>query len=181
MARGGDQRARQRRFAGTQFALEQQGPARGPCRQCRADALNWLAETPGEARNRVITPHPAEAARLLGSDTATVQADRRAAVMELQARFGGVAVLKGAGSLVFGGAEPPWLCTAGNPGMAAAGMGDVLTGVIAALLAQGLGPEEAAAAGVELHARAGDVAARSGERGLLAGDLIAALRDVVNP
>lgn len=146
-----------------------------------ADALNWLAQTPGAAPNRVITPHPGEAARLLGSDTARVQADRKAAVTELQSRYGGVAVLKGAGSLVFGGEAPPWLCSAGNPGMAAAGMGDVLTGVIAALLAQGLDPEQAAAAGVELHARAGDMAARAGERGMLAGDLIPLLRDLVNP
>ncbi len=98
----------------------------------------------------------------------------------LQAKFGGVAVLKGAGSLVSSSSGVPWLCTAGNPGMAAAGMGDVLTGIIAALLAQGLSIEEAAASGVEIHARAGDRAARAGERGLLASDLSSEIRGIIN-
>lgn len=146
-----------------------------------ADALNWLAESPSEHASRVITPHPGEAGTLLGSSTAEVQSDRRAAVSGLQEQYGGVAVLKGAGSLVFGGSGVPWLCTAGNPGMASAGMGDVLTGVIAALMAQGLTPDEAAVLGVEIHARAGDRAAASGERGILASDLLAELRSVVNP
>ena len=74
----------------------------------------------------------------------------------------------------------PWLCAAGNPGMASAGMGDALTGVIAALRAQGIGAEPAALLGVEVHARAGDRAARDGERGLLAGDVIDAVRQEVN-
>lgn len=146
-----------------------------------ADALNWLAETPASAENRVITPHPGEAGTLLGSSAAAVQADRRAAVEELQRRYGGVAVLKGAGSLVLGGSGVLWQCSAGNAGMAAPGMGDVLTGIIAALLAQGLPAEEAAAIGVEVHARAGDRAAEAGQRGLLATDLLAELRSVVNP
>jgi len=147
-----------------------------------ADALNLLAEEPGAVRQRVITPHPGEAARLLGRPTAEIQADRVAAAAELQAKFGGVAVLKGAGTIVCSGdGLPPLVCTAGNPGMAAPGMGDVLTGVIGALLAQGLGPRDAAAVGVEAHARAGDIAARRGERGLLASDLLAELRTVVNP
>ncbi len=146
-----------------------------------ADGLNWLAERPNEADVRVITPHPGEAGSLLGMASADIQADRVAAVEALQQRYGGVAVLKGAGSLVATGDGVPWICTAGNPGMAAAGMGDVLTGIIAALLAQGLSAEQAALAGVLSHARAGDVAARSGERGLIASDLIATLRDVINP
>lgn len=146
-----------------------------------ADALNWLAETPASAENRVITPHPGEAGTLLGSSAAAVQADRRVAVEELQRRYGGVAVLKGAGSLVLGGSGVLWQCSAGNAGMAAPGMGDVLTGIIAALLAQGLPAEEAAAIGVEVHARAGDRAAEAGQRGLLATDLLAELRSVVNP
>ena len=75
----------------------------------------------------------------------------------------------------------PWLCTGGNPGMASPGMGDVLTGIIAALLAQGLGKEAAAVVGVEVHARAGDRAAKAGERGTIASDLIVELRRVVNP
>jgi NAD(P)H-hydrate epimerase len=146
-----------------------------------ADGLNWLAEHPNAADARVITPHPGEAGSLLGMASADIQADRVAAVEALQQRYGGVAVLKGAGSLIATGDDVPWICTSGNPGMAAAGMGDVLTGIIAALLAQGLSVEQAALAGVESHARAGDVAARSGERGLIASDLIATLRDVINP
>lgn len=144
-----------------------------------ADALNFLAEEPGSADHRVITPHPGEAGRLLGIDTAEVQADRPAALKALESRYGGTVVLKGAGSLSSG--EVPYLCTAGNPGMGSAGMGDVLTGVIAALMAQGMAPELAAATGVEAHARAGDLAARDGERGLIASDLMAGLRTVLNP
>jgi len=146
-----------------------------------ADALNWLAARPGSADRRILTPHPGEAATLLGMSATAVQADRRAALAGLQAKFGGVAVLKGAGSLISSASGVPWLCTAGNPGMAAAGMGDVLTGIIAGLLAQGLPLEDAAVVGVEVHARAGDLAAAAGERGLIATDLLAALRRVVNP
>ena len=145
-----------------------------------ADALNLLAASPGEAVRRIITPHPGEAGRLLGISAAELQRDRTAAVQALAARYGGTAVLKGAGTLVSSAGDTPSLCTHGNPGMATAGMGDVLTGVIAGLLAQGLNPADAAAAGVELHARAGDSAAVDGERGLMASDLIAALRAIVN-
>jgi len=146
-----------------------------------ADALNWLAESAVICQNRVITPHPGEAGTLLGSSAVAVQSDRRSALAKLRERYGGVVVLKGSGTLVSAGSDTPWLCTAGNPGMAAPGMGDVLTGIIAALLAQGLTPEDAAAIGVEVHARAGDLAAKTGERGLLASDLLAELRGVINP
>jgi NAD(P)H-hydrate epimerase len=145
-----------------------------------ADALNLLALTPSSIGNRIITPHPGEAATLLGVDSAEVQADRPGALASLAAKYGGVAVLKGAGTLI-SSESVPFICTAGNPGMAAPGMGDVLTGVIAALLAQGLSTGDAAAGGVELHARAGDAAAQGGERGMLASDLIAALPRVANP
>ena len=147
-----------------------------------ADALNLLAAAPQTSARWVITPHPGEAGRLLGCPTAEVQADRFAAVRRLQGRFGGVAVLKGAGTLVYGASHrPPGVCSGGNPGMASGGMGDALTGIIAALIAQGLSLEEAAAAGVCLHAAAGDLAAtQGGERGLLASDLIAAIRPVLN-
>jgi len=147
-----------------------------------ADALNLLAAAPQASHRWIVTPHPGEAGRLLGRPTAEVQADRFAAVRELQARFGGVAVLKGAGTLIFGASHrPPGVCSDGNPGMASGGMGDALTGIVAALVAQGLSLEEAAGAGVCLHAAAGDLAAaRGGERGLLASDLIAALRPVLN-
>jgi ADP-dependent NAD(P)H-hydrate dehydratase / NAD(P)H-hydrate epimerase len=145
-----------------------------------ADALNLLAEQPGKASGRVITPHPGEAARLLGMTTAEIQADRPGALARLQAEYGGIVVLKGAGTLV--SASPvPRVCTAGNPGMASAGMGDVLTGIVAALAAQGTELPLAAAVGVGVHARAGDRAAAAGERGLIASDLLAELRAVVNP
>jgi NAD(P)H-hydrate epimerase len=99
----------------------------------------------------------------------------------MQRQYGGTVVLKGAGSLVSSTTGPSWLCCAGNPGMAAPGMGDVLAGVIGALLAQGLSADVAAALGVEVHARAGDLAAAGGERGLMASDLMTWLRNVVNP
>ena len=146
-----------------------------------ADALNLLAGEPASADNRIITPHPGEAARLLACTTADVQSNRPASAADLAQRFGGIAVLKGAGSLVATAAGGLSICTAGNPGMASPGMGDVLTGLIAGLLAQGLDLETAALAGVEVHARAGDRAARGGERGVIASDLLAELRAVVNP
>ncbi len=145
-----------------------------------ADALNWLARHPDRSPTRIITPHPGEAATLLGVSTLAIQTDRRAAVEQLQQRYGGVAVLKGAGSLVKSAAGVPWVSASGNPGMAAPGMGDVLTGIIAALLGQGLSLEGAAMAGVEIHAQVGDLAAVKGERGMLASDLLAELRNVVN-
>lgn len=145
-----------------------------------ADALNLVALDPRKRDDWVLTPHPGEAARLLGCSAADVQADRFQAVREIQRRYGGVAVLKGAGTLICNGAEPIAVCSAGNPGMASAGMGDVLTGVIAGLRAQGVAASAAAPLGVCLHATAGDLAAREGERGLLAGDLMPHLRRLVN-
>jgi NAD(P)H-hydrate epimerase len=145
-----------------------------------ADALNLLAPAPAVAERRVITPHPGEAATLLGVGTAEIQGDRPAALAALVEKYGGTAVLKGAGTLVSSTSHAPILCTSGNPGMASPGMGDVLTGIIAAFMAQGLDPENAAAVGVEAHARAGDRAAASGERGLIASDLLSELRAVLN-
>jgi ADP-dependent NAD(P)H-hydrate dehydratase / NAD(P)H-hydrate epimerase len=148
-----------------------------------ADGLNLLALRP-EARGRwALTPHPGEAARLLGSDAAAVQRDRLAAVRELARRFAAVAVLKGAHSLVAtpDADAPPRVCDRGNPGMATAGMGDVLTGVIGSLLAQTRDLTASVQAGVLLHALAGDAAAVGGERGTLAGDLLAQLRRWANP
>ena len=111
---------------------------------------------------------------------ARVQDDRVAALRALTEKYRATVVLKGAATLVGAPGSRPWLCTAGNPGMASAGMGDALTGVIAALRAQGIDAESAAALGVAVHARAGDRATRGGERGLLAGDLIEAVRQEVN-
>ena len=145
-----------------------------------ADALTLLAAAPQRRAGWILTPHPGEAARLLATDSASVQRDRLGAVQEIATRYGGTCVLKGAHTLVKGADPVPWVCDRGNPGMATAGSGDVLTGVIAALLAGGAEPSLAAAAGVLIHAEAGDRAASAGERGVIAGDLIAELKGVVN-
>ncbi|MCE8020579.1 NAD(P)H-hydrate dehydratase [Halomonas sp. MCCC 1A11036] len=148
-----------------------------------ADGLNLLATRfPGLRRDDwVLTPHPGEAGRLLGCSTAEVEADRPAAARELQQSRGGVVVLKGAGSLVAGPADMA-VCPYGNPGMASGGMGDVLSGILGALLAQGLPLETAARLGVMVHAMAADMAVRdAGERGLLAADLASYARVIVNP
>jgi NAD(P)H-hydrate epimerase len=146
-----------------------------------ADGLNLLAHEPRRfAQPAVLTPHPGEAARLLHDSIDAVEADRYAAVRELAARHGAVAVLKGAGSLIAAPDGRVAVCPWGNPGMATGGMGDLLTGIIAALLAQGCMVWEAACLGVGLHARAGDLAAEQGERGLLASDLLSALRRLGN-
>jgi NAD(P)H-hydrate epimerase len=143
-----------------------------------ADALNLLAASPRPLRSgRVLTPHPGEAARLLGVSTVQVQSDRHAALDALVARYTSVVVLKGAGTLVGAPGEATVSIAAGNPGMGSGGMGDLLTGVIAALLAQGMTPLDAARLGALLHAVAGDqVAVREGQRGMLALDLLPWLR-----
>jgi NAD(P)H-hydrate epimerase len=146
-----------------------------------ADALNLLALNPQRCQHWVLTPHPGEAARLLGVSADDIQRDRMSAAVALQERYGGVVVLKGAGSIVQAQAGDGWLCDRGNPGMAAAGMGDVLTGVIAGIAAQCGDLVLAARAGVFAHACAGDRAAVAGERGLLATDVIDQVRVCVNP
>ncbi|TFH67468.1 NAD(P)H-hydrate dehydratase [Gammaproteobacteria bacterium LSUCC0057] len=149
-----------------------------------ADALNILAAGRLQLRrslsNSVITPHPGEAARLLGSSSSAVQADRPAAVRQLQALWGSAVVLKGAGTLVAADNDLLGLCAEGNPGMASAGMGDLLSGIIGALLAQQLSGGDAARLGVALHATAADRAVSScGERSLLASDLLAPLIELL--
>ncbi|NOX08401.1 MAG: NAD(P)H-hydrate dehydratase [Gammaproteobacteria bacterium] len=146
-----------------------------------ADALNLLALQPQKREQWILTPHPGEAGRLLGIETSKVQQDRETAIASLVERFGGVVVLKGAGTLVLAEEAPMSCCHKGNPGMATAGMGDVLAGVIAGLSAQGLSPLDAANIGVYIHALAGDRAAEKGERGMLAGDVLLELRNLVNP
>jgi NAD(P)H-hydrate epimerase len=146
-----------------------------------ADALNMLAGQGLGRPDSVLTPHPGEAARLLGETTRNIQSDRLSALRRLSEEYGATIVLKGAGSLVSSAEGLPWVCSEGNPGMASAGMGDALSGIIAALGAQGFDAEEAAVLGVLLHARAGDAAAASGERGMLASDLIGEIRGLVNP
>jgi NAD(P)H-hydrate epimerase len=147
-----------------------------------ADALNLLAgSTTALPPDVVITPHPGEAARLLGCTTSDIQCDRLAAARELSARHACTVVLKGAGSIVAASDRLPRVIAAGNPGMAVGGMGDVLTGTIAALRAQGLPAFDAACAGALLHAAAGDAAADNGQRGLLPSDLMPWLRRLANP
>ena len=148
-----------------------------------ADALNLLAQAPRFLTPAdVLTPHPGEAARLLGCDTAGIQRDRFAAAKALCERFGAQVVLKGAGTVIASPGKPPVVIRAGNPGMAVGGMGDLLTGCIAGLLAQGLSPPDAATTGALLHASAGDAAAdQDGERGLLPSDLLPWLRKLANP
>ena len=145
-----------------------------------ADALNLIAEDAARREDWILTPHPGEAGQLLGRSAAEVQADRRGALHDIAEKFGGTVVLKGSGSLVSSEKGQPWLCSAGNPGMASPGMGDVLTGVIAALRAQKLSRELAAVVGTLVHATAGDRAAIDGERGMIASDLLAEIRHCVN-
>ncbi|MVW89878.1 NAD(P)H-hydrate dehydratase [Pseudomonas sp. PB101] len=144
-----------------------------------ADALNLLAEERVSLpEGCVITPHPGEAARLLGIGTADVQADRPAAARALSKKYTAVVVLKGAGSLI---AHPDGrlaLCHQGHPAMATAGLGDVLAGLLGALLAQGMAPFDAACLAVWLHANAGEQQGKSG-RGLAASDLIPAIRQLL--
>ena len=154
-------------------------------RQCTAplvldaDGLNAVAGT-SVLRDRpgptVVTPHPGEMARLSGGDTARVQADRLGAARAFARAERVVVVLKGARTVIASPVGATAICPTGNPGMASGGTGDVLAGVIGALLAQGLAAYDAAALGVFAHGAAGDaVAARQGEAGLLASDLLAEL------
>jgi ADP-dependent NAD(P)H-hydrate dehydratase / NAD(P)H-hydrate epimerase len=143
-----------------------------------ADALNLLAQAPRWRDDWVLTPHPGEAGRLLGSKASAVNADRLAALRAIGERYGGAVLLKGAGTLVTAGlGERPACVTGGHPGMATAGMGDVLTGIVAALRAQGLGAGAAAATGAAWHIAAAQLAAQrlGGQRGMLAGDVVDAL------
>lgn len=146
-----------------------------------ADALNLLAEAHSADARRVITPHPGEAARLLGCSIAQIERDRPAAVCALQRRYGGVALLKGAGTLIADGTRRA-IADIGNPGMASGGMGDILSGIIGGLLAQKLPLYDATCAGAVVHGVAADVLAqREGTRGMLASDLLPEIRRWVNP
>ena len=149
-----------------------------------ADALNLVARW-GVKKLRqlpacVISPHPGEAARLLHCSVADIEADRIGAARRLQRESGAVVVLKGVGTIVDDG-HTVMICQHGNPGMASGGMGDVLSGIIAALLAQGLSPSEAAQRAVAVHSAAADrCAIRDGERGMAASDLIPIVRTLLN-
>ncbi|MDO6422538.1 NAD(P)H-hydrate dehydratase [Saccharophagus degradans] len=149
-----------------------------------ADALNLLAEgrvvRKTQRDNWVLTPHPGEAARLLDCSVAEIQADRFAAARAIQTKYGGVVVLKGAGTII-ASADQLVVANVGNPGMATGGMGDVLSGVIGALIAQGLTLFEAAQLGVCAHGDAADLAVQeAGVRGVMATDLIPFIRELLN-
>jgi NAD(P)H-hydrate epimerase len=146
-----------------------------------ADGLNLIAGKPVSQREDwVLTPHPGEAGRLLACTTEEVQQNRFDAVKAIQERYGGVVLLKGAGTLICDG-ETISICPYGNPGMSTGGMGDVLTGVIGGLICQGLSLLHATQLGACLHAKAADlVASRTGEVGLLATDLFTDLRRLIN-
>lgn len=153
-----------------------------------ADALNLMATKPAfmqqlsdEAKDWVLTPHPGEAARLLGCSVEQIERDRPEAVHRIQQQYGGSVLLKGAGTLIYNG----YLLSvnnSGNPGMASGGMGDVLAGLVGALRAQGLSAYDAACLGCQVHGLAADQLAQEfGERGLLAADLIRPIRVLLNP
>lgn len=162
-----------------------------------ADGLNLLAKLKlcprFDGQQTVITPHPLEAARLLGCNTIDVQQDRFDAALGLSEVTGAVALLKGVGTVInvpkvnvsevnvpSDTAECQYINTTGNPGMATAGMGDVLTGIIASLMGQGLMAKDAAILGAYIHGAAADLAARAGERGMMATDVLAHIRQVIN-
>jgi hydroxyethylthiazole kinase-like uncharacterized protein yjeF len=154
-----------------------------------ADALNLISSQPKLQKSlaartspSILTPHPAEAARLLGTGTDKIQHDRIAAARALSSRFNAAVVLKGNGSICALKNGDWYVNTSGNPGMAAAGMGDVLTGIVASLTAQGGDPDLALLAGVHLHGLAADrlVAAGVGPAGLTASEVIDAGRKLIN-
>jgi hydroxyethylthiazole kinase-like uncharacterized protein yjeF len=147
-----------------------------------ADALNILADKKYKREHWILTPHPGEAGRLLNKSAQDIQANRINSIQDIHNRFGGVVILKGADSLVLGKNSKPEVCHLGNPGMATAGMGDVLSGILGGLLAQGLSLEQAAKLGVCVHATAGDkVATYAGERGMKASDLFSIIQICLNP
>lgn len=155
-----------------------------------ADALNLLARDFDDKQssdnkqrgNWILTPHPGEASRLLQTTTQDIQNDRFDAIRALQSRYGGTIILKGNGSLVMDSTSTIYICMAGNPGMGSAGMGDVLSGVLGACVAQSKQIELSAQVATLLHARAADLAVEKvGERGLVASDLFFCLRQLVNP
>ncbi|MCX8958281.1 bifunctional ADP-dependent NAD(P)H-hydrate dehydratase/NAD(P)H-hydrate epimerase [Erwinia psidii] len=147
-----------------------------------ADALNLLAISPDKRQNRIITPHPGEAARLLNISTDEVESDRLHSARCLVKRYGGVVVLKGAGTLIASEAGQLAFADVGNAGMATGGMGDLLSGIIGSLLGQKLSLYDAACAGSVVHGAAAEEASkRTGQRGMLASDLFSELHLFVNP
>ncbi len=146
-----------------------------------ADALNIISESAQkfDLSNAIITPHVGEAARLLATSPSQIQQDRQTAAKNLHKKFNAVTVLKGSSSLVVG--KEIYQCNHGNAGMATAGMGDVLSGIIGGLVAQNLNLEQAAKLGVTIHAQAGDLVAKSqGQIGMMPQDLFSYLPRLVS-
>ncbi|MCW9016944.1 MAG: NAD(P)H-hydrate dehydratase, partial [Kangiellaceae bacterium] len=148
-----------------------------------ADALNWLALNPNKDPLRILTPHPGEAGRLLGISTQEVNQNRFEAAQNIAVRYGGICVLKGAGTIICDASGMLIVCPVGNPGMASGGMGDVLSGIIGAFIAQGFSLLQAAILGVCAHGEAAERVAgpRQLYRGMLASDLVSQLPQLVNP
>ena len=146
-----------------------------------ADALNLMAgRVPVVSDSHILTPHPGEAARLLGCDVAGVEADRVSAARRLQTMLGGVVLLKGAGTVIASGSALPVIVPGGNPGLATGGMGDVLSGIAGALLAQLKDPQQATTMAAALHLAAADQAVQTyGYMGLTPTDVISALPKVL--
>lgn len=148
-----------------------------------ADALNLLSESEEKynLQNAILTPHAGEAGRLLGITAGEIQNNREESIKKLQEKYQATIVLKGSGSLILGNDKKLSKCQFGNAGMAVAGMGDVLTGIIAGLLAQKIPLNKAAILGVNIHALAGDfVKEKQGEIGILPTDLINCIPNVIN-
>jgi NAD(P)H-hydrate epimerase len=148
-----------------------------------ADALNLLTTlklSSNLPKKLILTPHPGEASRLLNTTVTEIESDRFSAAAKIQKKFNATVVLKGSGTIICNqssGTQKWGICGSGNPGMATGGMGDVLTGIIAGILAQGLTLKDAAEAGVDLHAKAADQASLEfGEAGLTSSDVINELR-----
>ncbi|MFV1922264.1 MAG: NAD(P)H-hydrate dehydratase [Methylotenera sp.] len=154
-----------------------------------ADALNLISQKHPKLftletfrkQQHVLTPHPGEAARLIETSTRDIQADRDKSLTQLHQKWGNHLLLKGSGSLISDSHNRHFLCPYGNPGMASGGMGDVLSGLIGGLIVQNMAPDRALKLAVCLHAKAADIVAEtSGQRGLLASDLIPVARTLLN-
>jgi len=147
-----------------------------------ADALTLFSQESQLLTDKtlILTPHPGEAAKLLAVSNDVIQADRFQAMDSLYEQYPYTLLLKGHGSLIRGEDGMTWVSPTGNAGMAVGGMGDVLSGIVAALIAQGLAPLQAAKLGAFLHGQAGDRAAAAGQLGLLASDLMLYIRQLVN-
>lgn len=146
-----------------------------------ADGLNILSKIDGARHHWVLTPHPGEASHLLKQSTADIQKDRLGALLKLQSHFGGIIVLKGAGTLITDEKQQIWQCGIENPVLATGGTGDVLSGVIGALIAQGLSLIDAAKLAVIVHATAADIISENeGNRGMKASDLFDPIHFLLN-